>query len=95
MPKSIAGDITLMFSLFSDAIPSRIDSLTRDAFEETEMTNDSANTLIKVFFSENGNDYTVTYDRRTGIPRSLDVGNDEFSVSVILSDFNITETQNT
>lgn len=91
VPKSITSDLSLMFSLFSDTIPSRIDSLEKDAFRLSENTSDDGNTLCEVFFLENGVSYVITYDVHSGIPHSIDAGNDKVSVSIELSDFNTTK----
>lgn len=91
MPKSISGELSLIFSLFSDAVPSKIDALGKDAFSITSASNELGNELIEVFFAENGMSYKITYDKYSGIPYSLDAGNDKLSVSIILSDFTISE----
>ena len=90
VPKSIASDISLMFSLFSDAIPSKIDTLEKDAFRLSGNTNEAGNSLCDVFFVENGFSYVITYDSKSGIPLCLDAGNDKTSVSIVLSDFTVT-----
>lgn len=95
VPKTIASDLSLMFSLFSDIMAQKISSLDSDAFSFSGKTNKFGNELIEVFFTENGMNYSLTYDRHSGIPYSLDAGNDEISVSLVLSDFNKTNTQNT
>lgn len=81
-----------MFSLFSDTVANKIDSLEKDSFRLTENVNSLGNTLCEVFFSENGQSYCISYDRHSGIPYSLDAGNDMLSVSIVLSNF--TETTN-
>lgn len=87
VPKSIASDLSLMFSLFSDAIPNKIESLDKSAFKLSQSTSDNGNALAEVFFTENGMSYTVTYDSKSGVPFSIDAGNDRISVSILLSDF--------
>lgn len=82
-----------MFSLFSDALPGKIDTLDSDCFRLSGKVNDIGNELVEVFFTENGMNYTISYDRHTGIPYCLDAGNDEVSVSVVLSDFTKTNTK--
>lgn len=77
--------------MFSDAVASKIDSSGKDSFTLTSATNDLGNELTEVFFSENGMGYRITYDKYSGIPYSIDAGNDKLSVSLILSDFTITE----
>lgn len=93
VPKSIAGDVSLMFSLFSQEIPSKIESLGKDAFSISERTGENGNELIEVFFWENNMSYNISYDKYSGIPYSLDAGNDEISVSIILSDFRLTQNK--
>ncbi len=93
VPKAIAGDLSLMFSLFSDDIPNKINTLDKESFKVSELVNDSGNELIEVFFLENNMSYSITYDRHSGIPYSFDAGNDELSVNIVLSDFNVTRTQ--
>ena len=95
VPKTIAGDLSLMFSLFSDVMAQKISSLDGDAFSFSGQTNGLGNELIEVFFVENGMSYSLTYDRHSGVPHTLDAGNDEISVSLVLSDFTRTSTQNT
>lgn len=87
IPKSVTGRLSLLFSLFSDAIPSKIDSLGKDAFKISEISNDKGNEMIEVFFIENNMSYNIIYDKKNGIPYSIDAGNDELSVHVELSDF--------
>ncbi len=79
-----------MFSLFSDVIPSKIDTLDKDAFRISSDSSDSGNALCEVFFIENGVSYVITYDSKNGVPYSLDAGNDKTSVSIVLSDFKTT-----
>ena len=95
VPKTIAGDLSLFFSLFSDDIPAKINTLNKDAFIFTEKINQKGNKLTEVSFIENGLSYTIAYDQHTGIPYSLDAGNDEISVSIILYDFKQTDINNT
>lgn len=82
VPKSIAGDISLMFSLFSDEIPTKIKTLDKEFFRKAVSDKQG----YEVFFTENGVSYTIAYDI-TGTPYSFDAGNDKISVSIILSDF--------
>jgi hypothetical protein len=93
VPKTIAGDLSLMFSLFTDIIPTRIDNLPKESFRLSGKVNDIGNELIEVFFTENGLNYTISYDRYSGIPYSVNAGNDEVSVSVTLSGFTKINTQ--
>ena len=93
VPKTIAGDVSLMFSLFTDIIPGKIDTLSKESFRLSGKVNDIGNELIDVFFTENNLSYTISYDRHSGIPYIIDVGNDEISISVRLSDFKKTNTQ--
>lgn len=87
VPKTIAGELSLIFSLFSDDIIHKIDTLEKEAFRKSGTANDKGNGLIEVFFSQNGTGYVITYDSHTGTPYSFDAGNDETSVSIVLSDF--------
>ncbi len=89
IPKSIAGDLSLMFSLFSDSIASKVESLGKDAFKVSERTTESGNELIEVFFFENDMSYNISYDKYSGVPHSIDAGNDKISVSIVLSDFRL------
>ena len=93
VPKSVTKDITLMFSLFSDVIPAKIDTLDKEHFRISEKSNSIGNELIEVFFTENDMNYTISYDKHSGIPYSLDAGNDELSVNIIISEFK--QTTNT
>ena len=86
VPKTIAGDLSLMFSLFTDSLP-------KESFRLSGKVNDIGNELIEVFFTENGLNYTISYDRYSGIPYSVNAGNDEISVSVTLSEFTKINTQ--
>ncbi len=76
-----------MFSLFTDVIPQKIDTLEKESFSLSGKANSEGNELAQVFFTENGTSYTLAYDSKSGIPYSLDAGNDKTSVSIILSDF--------
>lgn len=91
VPKSLAGDLSLVFSLFSDDIPTKIKSLDNTSFRESPQKNKNGNPMTEVFFEENGYRYTLTYDKYTGTPHLIDVGSDEFSVSIELSEFTLTE----
>ncbi len=90
VPKSIASDLSLMFSLFSDVIPSKIHTLDKNAFRLSSDSSENGNALCEVFFVENGVSYVITYDSKNGVPYSLDAGNDKTSVSIVLSDFKTT-----
>ncbi|MBQ8759700.1 MAG: hypothetical protein IJZ20_08415 [Clostridia bacterium] len=95
VPKTIAGDLSLMFSLFSDNIPQKIDTLDKNSFRISGAVNDIGNDLIEVIFTENNMSYCVTYDSHSGVPYSVDAGNDEISVSIVLSDFKETTNDKT
>ena len=90
VPKSLAGDLSLIFSLFTDIIPQKIDTLEKDSFTLSGNVNDKGNELCEVFFTENGTNYSFSYDVNTGTPYSFDVGNDELSVNILLANFNQT-----
>lgn len=87
IPKTVTSELSLLFSLFSDEIPSKISSLEKDAFKISEISSESAGEMIEVFFVENNMSYNIIYDKESGIPHSIDAGNDELSVHVELSDF--------
>ncbi|MBE6681026.1 MAG: hypothetical protein E7600_01905 [Ruminococcaceae bacterium] len=93
VPKSLSGDLSLIFSLFSDNIPTKIKSLDSTAFRESSRKDKNGKALTEVSFIENGYNYTVTYDKDTGIPQSIDAGNDKLSVSIELSDFKTINNQ--
>jgi len=80
-----------MFSLFSDVIPSKINTLDNDAFRISSGNSENGNALCEVFFIENGVSYVITYDSKSGVPHSLDAGNDKTSVSIVISDFKTTD----
>ena len=81
IPKSSASNLSLLFSLFSNDVPSKILSL-----EETSFT-DTLAEITKLNFTENGIHYNIEYDKTTGIPHLLGAGNDEVSVSVTITNF--------
>ena len=87
VPKSIAGDLSLMFSLFTDIIPQKIDTLEKDSFSLSGKVND------EVFFTENNLSYRICYDIRSGIPYSFDAGNEKVSVSIVINNFKPTKIQ--
>ena len=93
VPKSIAGDLSLMFSLFTDSSPQKIDTLEKDSFSLSGKVNDAGNELVEVFFTENNLSYRICYDRRTGIPYSFDAGNEKVSVSIVINNFKPTKIQ--
>lgn len=93
VPKSLSGDLSLILSLFSDDIPTKIKSLDSTAFRESSRKDKNGKTLTEVSFIENGCNYTVTYDKDTGFPHSIDAGNSTLSVSIELSDFKTTTNQ--
>ncbi len=82
VPKSIAGDLTLMFSLFSDVIPSKLSQLSQDCFSISE-----ADGSVSAEFEENGMQYRINYNQSTGYPTSLSVGNDKSSVLITIEEF--------
>lgn len=90
IPKSVTSEISLLFSLFSDEIPAKIDSLGKDSFKVSEISNHDGNEMTEVFFLENNMSYNIIYDRKNGIPYSIDAGNDELSVHVSFSEFKTT-----
>lgn len=93
VPKSIAGDLSLMFSLFTDIIPQKIDTLEKDSFSLSGKVNDAGNELVEVFFTENNLSYRICYDRRSGIPYSFDAGNEKVSASIVINNFEPTNIQ--
>ena len=86
--KSIASDLSLIFSLFSDEIPSKILTLGDDSFY-TQKTTDEKHS---VSFSQNGMNYSVVYTS-FGVPVTLKAGNDKTSVEVTLNDFTLINQQ--
>ncbi len=83
VPKSIARDLSLMFTLFSDLIPSKISGLENECFEKSEESD-----VVKVSFSQNGTDFSVAYDSVSYNPLSFDAGNDEMSVNITFTNIN-------
>lgn len=83
VPKSIAGEISLVFSLFSKQFSSEVNILNDNCFSQN---NDGTNEVI---FQKNGMNYKITYDPSNGIPKNFEAGNDTMSVSIIISDFHI------
>lgn len=77
IPKSIARDLSLMLTLFSDVIPSKISSVGDEYFEMQEGSG-----LVSVSFTENGTDYLITYDSVSRLPVSFDAGNEEMSLKI-------------
>ncbi len=82
VPKSIASDISLLFSLFSDEIPSIISSLDKESFTLYE---DDGN--ARVTFSQNDVNYSIIYSLSTGIPIALNASDKNSSVSITIADF--------
>lgn len=83
VPKDIASEISLLFSLFSGQFSSEVSKLDEDCFSQSD---ESSN---KVIFQKNGINYKITYDSSSGVPKSFEAGDDAISVSIIISDFNI------
>ncbi len=91
VPKSLASELSLLFSLFSDTIPNRISSLDKECFvlcDDNQASYDPKKDLAEVFFSENGTDYLLVYDTLSGTPLSISAGNDTISVYMEFTDFN-------
>lgn len=86
--KSIASDLSLIFSLFSDEIPSMILTLDTDSFS----TQNTAEEKYTVSFNQNGMNYSVIYTS-LGVPVTLKAGNDKTSVEVTLSNFTPSDQQ--
>lgn len=83
VPKNVASEISLMFSLLSNQISSHISTLDENCFSQID---DGTN---EVSFRKNGMSYKITYDPSSGIPKKLEAGNDTASVSITVSDFQI------
>lgn len=83
VPKSISGSISLLFSLFSDAIPSHIQTLDDSCFT----LYDSEGTCL-VSFSENNINFDIIYSTTDGSPLAINAEDENVSVSI-----NITELQ--
>ena len=81
VPKNIASEISLLFSLFSNSISSEVSILDTDCFSESD------DGTAEVIF------YKITYEISNGIPISFEAGNDTMSVSIIISDFHIKNNQ--
>lgn len=92
VPKSITSDISLIFSLFSDELAAKIDALPPECFRKSVSSGKNED-LYEAFFSQNGINYSIIYNRQNGIPVSIDAGNDTLSVSIIFSDFNLIKQQ--
>lgn len=93
IPKSLTSRLSMMLSLFSDALPSGIMNLSSDSFEMVSDTrskeSDSHEGTAKVFFSENGISYTVTYNTSNGNPYIMDVESNNISATLTFKEFNI------
>ena len=87
VPKSLTSEISLLFSLFSDDLPKKIETLEHDSFRTLSDSDEEGNALSEVFFTENGYDYHITYDTKKGYPKAMSVGNDALSVSITFSNF--------
>lgn len=81
IPKSISGELSLIFLLFSDEIPIEIEKLEKDCFTK----NDDG--TGEVFFLKENMSCKIKYSLDTGIPYCFEAGNDELSISLVLSDF--------
>ena len=86
IPKSFASNISLLFSLFSDEVPSRIMSLDDNNF--TYYENDGTSS---VSFSENNINYNIIYSHESGIPKAMNVSDDKSSVSISFTEFKLSE----
>lgn len=84
VPKSIASDLSLVFSLFSDEIPSKIMTLDENCFTLYEDDGSAA-----VSFSENGTSYSIIYSTATGIPLAINASDENSSVSITIKDLEI------
>ena len=82
VPKSIAGDISLIFTLFSDFIPSKIASLPSESFTVYKGDGTAA-----VSFVENGTKYRILYSLSTGHPCAFNASDEKTAVSINISDF--------
>jgi hypothetical protein len=91
VPKSLTSEISLLFSLFSDEIPVKIETLPKDSFRALADSDKDGNSLFEVFFTENGYDYHITYDKNKGYPKSMSIGNDALSVSITFKEFKQTK----
>ena len=87
LPKSISGELSLMFLLFSDDIPAEIEELNDDAFT---IINDNTG---EVFFLMENMSCKIKYDLTSGTPLSFEAGNDELSISLVLSDCKYKESE--
>ena len=87
VPKTITSDISLLFSLFSDDIPKKIETLEMDSFRICDSSDDDGFILAELFFTENNMNYHLSYDTERGIPHTLDAGNDSLSVCITFTDF--------
>lgn len=85
VPKSIATDLSLIFSLFSDEIPAKILSLDDENFTINEENRCS------VSFTENEITYSILYDAASGIPKTVTATGDKSSVSVNIENLEISE----
>lgn len=85
VPKSIASDLSLIFSLFSEEIPSKILSLDNENF--TVYDDGSCG----VSFTENEFTYNILYDSTSGIPKTVKASGGNSFVSVTINNFEISE----
>lgn len=81
IPKNIASELSLLFSLFSDSVICELEGLEDEYFKAVNDDN------CEVFFEKNGFKYKISYNKSSGIPCAIEAGNDSLSVSVIISDF--------
>ena len=87
VPKNVASEISLLFSLFSDSISSEVSILESDCFSLSE------DGTAEAVFRKNAMNYKIAYDTSNGIPKRFEAGNDTVSVSIIISDFHIKTKQ--
>lgn len=83
IPKSISGELSLLFSLFSDSIPAVIENLEKDAFT------DNGDGTCQVFFFEKNISCRIIYDLSTGRVLLFEAGDDELSISLEMSDYKL------
>ncbi len=76
LPKSISGELSLMFSLFSKTLPVYIAKADIDGFEKTD------DGVWIAGFSGGDINFRIAYDCKSGIPSLLEAEHENTSVSV-------------
>ena len=87
VPKSIASDFSLLFSLFSDDVATKPLSLDDDCFTLYP----DENTAV-VSFTENDNTYTIFYNTTDGKPISINVKNNNAIINLTFKNYSQIQT---